>query len=310
MTVYLTGASGFIGSRLHQTLQSQGRNVVTIARGRREGSRSLAQIDLEGVSAADFAGADKRVLVHCAGRAHVMNDTASDALAAFRQANVELTMRLARLAAEAGVDRFIFLSSIKVNGEATSPGRPFTAWDDPRPADPYGQSKWEAEQALQELAATSGMQVVIIRPVLVYGPGAKGNIRSMLRWVERGIPLPLSSVQNRRSLLALDNLVDLIVTCLDHPAAAGQTFLAADGEDVSTPELLRRTAQATGRAARLVPVPVSWLEQAAGLLGMRGPLQRLCGSLQADITHTRSTLEWKPPLTLQQGLCRMMEGER
>ena len=302
MTVYLTGASGFIGSRLLAMLQTQGRDVVTLARQRRNTVLTPQEIHLDESGTAELGGGGRRVLVHCAGRAHVMQESAADPVEAFRQANVELTVRLARMAAEAGLNRFVYLSSIKVNGEATAPGCAFTAFDEPNPLDAYGQSKWEAEQALRKLAASTGMEVVIIRPVLVYGPDAKGNIRSMVEWIERGLPLPLASVENQRSLLGLDNLVDLIITCLDHTAAANNTFLAADGEDLSTPELVRRIAKTIDREARLFPVPAAWMEFAASLVGKKAQVQRLCGSLRVDISHTCQTLGWRPPVSLDDGL--------
>jgi nucleoside-diphosphate-sugar epimerase len=206
------------------------------------------------------------------------------------------------------VRRFVFVSSIKVNGEATLRGESFSADDVPAPLDPYGISKLEAEQGLRELEAETNMEVVIVRPSLVYGPGVKANFSSMMRWVARGVPLPLGAVQNCRSMVALDNLVDLLITCLTHPAAAGQTFLASDGEDVSTTELLRRTAQAMGKTAFLLPVPAYLLESGAVLLGKRAVAQRLCGSLQVDIEKTRRLLGWNPPLTLDQGLKKAVEG--
>lgn len=247
-------------------------------------------------------------LVHCAARVHVMQDDAADPLEAYRLVNVEGTLNLARQAATAGVRRFVFVSSIKVNGEASLSGQPFTADDVPTPLDPYGVSKLEAEQGLRELEAQTGMDVVIVRPPLVYGPGVRANFASMMRWVARGVPLPLGAIHNFRSMVALDNLVDLLVTCLKHPAAAGQTFLASDGEDVSTPELLRRSAQAMGKTAFLLPVPTFLLESGAALLGKRDVAQRLCGSLQVDIEKTRRLLGWKPPLTLNQGLKKAVEG--
>jgi UDP-glucose 4-epimerase len=237
-----------------------------------------------------------------------MHDTAADPLTAFRAVNVEGTLNLARQAAAAGVKRFVFVSSVKVNGEATLPGQPFTADDAPAPLDAYGISKMEAEQALREIALQTGMEVVIIRPPLVYGPGVKANFAAMMRWLQRGVPLPLGAIHNQRSLVALDNLVDLIVTCLTHPAAANQTFLVSDGEDVSTTELLRRMGRAMGRPARLIPVPVSWLKLAAALVGKRDVAQRLCGSLQVDIEKTRRLLGWTPPLTLDQGLKKAATG--
>ncbi len=247
-------------------------------------------------------------VVHCAARVHVMQDDVTDPLQAYREVNVNGTLNLARQAAQAGVGRFVYVSSIKVNGEATQPGRPFTADDVPAPLDPYGVSKLEAEQGLRNIEAQTSMEVVIVRPPLVYGPGVKANFESMMRWVARGIPLPLGAIHNARSMVALDNLVDLLVTCLTHPAAAGKTFLVSDGEDVSTTELLRRTAQTMGKKAFLLPVPASVLELGASLLGKRAVAQRLCGSLQVDIEKTRRLLGWSPPLTLDQGLKKAVEG--
>ncbi len=256
------------------------------------------------------------IVVHTAARVHVMHDTAVDPLAEFRALNVAGTLAVARQAARAGVRRFVFLSSVKVNGEATVAGRRFAADDAPAPVDPYGVSKLEAEQGLFTLAAETGMEVVIIRPPLVYGPGVKANFLSMMRWLARGVPLPLGAVRhNRRSLVALDNLVDLIVTCLDHPAAVNQVFLAGDGEDLSTTDILRRLAAAMGVPARLLPVPVGVLEAVAALLGKRHVVQRLCGSLQVDISKTRRLLDWTPPVTVDEGLRRtaqdfLIRGDR
>ena len=249
------------------------------------------------------------VVIHLAARAHVMRDTAMDPLAEFRRVNVQGTLNLARQAAAVGVRRFVFVSSIGVNG-AESFEQPFAAEDEVAPHSPYAVSKFEAEQGLQVLATETGMEVVIIRPPLVYGPGAPGNFGSLMRWLQLGIPLPLGAIHNQRSLVALDNLVDLIVTCLTHPAAANQTFLVSDGEDVSTTELLRRMGQAMGCPARLIPVPASVLKAAAALLGKRDMAQRLCGSLQVDIQKTRQLLGWNPPLTLDQGLKKAAEGFR
>ena len=247
-------------------------------------------------------------VVHCAARVHVMADTAADPLTEFRRLNVQGTLNLAHQSASAGVQRFVFVSSIKVNGEATQSGSPFAADDVAAPLDAYGISKMEAEQGLRDLAAKTGLEVVIIRPPLVYGPGVKANFAAMMRWLQRGIPLPLGAIHNQRSLVALDNLVDLIVTSLTHPAAANQTFLVSDGEDVSTTELLRRMGQAMGRPARLIPVPVSLLKLAAALVGKPDVAQRLCGSLQVDIEKTRRLLDWTPPLSLDQGLRKAAKG--
>lgn len=242
------------------------------------------------------------VVVHLAARVHIMDDPASNPLQAFRQVNVEGSLNLAKQAALAGVQRFVFISSIKVNGESTPLGQPFQADDTPMPVDAYGISKHEAEQALQQLANETGMEVVIIRPPLVYGAGVKANFYSMMQWLDKGIPLPLGAIHNKRSLVALDNLVDLIITCIDHPAAANQTFLVSDGEDLSTSELLRHTASALGKTAKLLPIPAWLLQIGASLLGKGAVAQRLCGSLQLDISKTRTVLNWTPPVRVDDAL--------
>lgn len=247
-------------------------------------------------------------VVHAAARVHVMSETVGDPLAEFRRVNVAGTLNLARQAASMGVKRFVFLSSIKANGESTQIGKPFCADDVAAPQDPYGISKLEAEQGLMELAAKTGMEVVVIRPPLVYGPGVKANFMRMMQWLQRGIPLPLGAIHNKRSLVALDNLVDLITTCLCHPAAANQVFLAGDGEDVSTTELLQRMGQALGKPTRLIPVPVSLLKVGASLLRRPDMAQRLCGYLQVDISKALLLLGWNPPITLDEGLRRAAQG--
>jgi len=244
------------------------------------------------------------VVVHLAARVHVMNDTAQDPLAAYRRTNVAGTLNLARQSAVAGVRRFIFISTVKVNGESTPEGYPFGADDVPAPQDPYAISKLEAEQGLRQLAARSEMQVVIIRPPLVYGPGVGANFAALLRAVRRGWPLPFGAIQNRRSLVALDNLVDLIKTCISHPAAANQIFMASDGQDLSTAELVRGMAQALGVPARLPPVPVWALKAAGSLMGKRDVVSRLCDNLQVDISKTRDLLGWTPPVSVYEGMRR------
>src|SRR5690554_957115 len=301
--VLITGATGFVGSRLLDRLLADGYSVTGAARW------SAGNLDVPVFLMGELSGgqdwaaalAGQDVVVHCAARVHVMAETAADPLAAFREVNVNATLNLARQAAAAGVRRFIFLSSIKVNGELTEPGRPFTSHDSPSPADPYAVSKAEAEAGLLQVAKQTGMALVIVRPVLVYGPGVKGNFQRMMLWVERGRLLPLGAVDNRRSLVALDNLVDLIATCVDHPAAAGQIFLVSDGKDLSTPEMLRHMGQALGRPVRLAWLPVAWLKVGAALLGKRDVAQRLCGSLQVDMEHACKTVGWMPPVSVEQG---------
>ena len=299
--ILLTGASGFVGVAVLSSLQRNGTPVVSAVRSG-VGADKVVVGNIDGATQWRDALRDVSCVIHSAGRAHVVNDTALDPLAEFRAVNVAGTLNLARQAATQGVKRFVFLSSAKVNGEASLPGAPFTADQAPAPLDPYGVSKMEAEQGLRAQAAETGMEVVIIRPVLVYGPGVKANFRSMMSWLAKGVPLPLGAINNQRSLVALDNLVDLIVTCIDHPAAANQTFLASDGEDVSTSELLRRMAKALGRPARLLPVPAWLLQTAARLLGKGDVAQRLCGSLQVDISKTRNLLGWTPPVTFDAAL--------
>jgi nucleoside-diphosphate-sugar epimerase len=242
-------------------------------------------------------------IVHLAARVHVMHDAAADPLAEYRRVNTAGTLALARQAAAAGVRRLVFVSSIKVNGESTLPGIPFREKDLPAPADPYAVSKAEAEAGLMALASETGMEVVLIRPPLVYGPGVGANFLSMMRWLARGIPLPLGAIHhNRRRLIGLANLVALIRTCLRHPAAANQIFLAGDDEALSTTELLRRTAAALGVRAWLIPVPVPVLLAGAALLGRREVAQRLCGDLDTDTSKARSLLGWRPPVSIDEGL--------
>jgi UDP-glucose 4-epimerase len=241
-------------------------------------------------------------VIHTAARVHVMRDTSRDPLAEYRRVNVGGSLRLAEQAAEMGIRRFIYISSIKVNGENTPLSRPFRADDPPAPADPYAVSKCEAEAALFALASQSGMDVVVIRPVLVYGPGVKGNFLALMRLVARGLPLPLGAIRNRRSLVGLRNLVDLIVTCVRHPEAANHTLLVSDGVDLSTTELARRIAEALGRRPLLIPVPAPVLELAATSIGKGDAARRLLGSLQVDIGKTRQLVGWSPPVTVDAGL--------
>lgn len=311
--VLLTGATGFVGTALIERLARMGDGKI---RACTRNSKAVFPANvqtflidrLSGQTDWDHAFDGIDIVVHAAARVHVMNETAADPLQEFRKVNVDATIHLGRCAAQAGVSRFVFISSIKVNGENTVPGQAFTEKDSPAPSDPYGISKLEAEQALFALSRETGMQVVVVRPPLVYGPGVGANFLSMMRWLQRGVPLPLGAVGNRRSLVALDNLADLIAVCAEHPDAAGQVLLAGDGEDLSTSELLRRMGKALGKPARLLPVPAPMLMGACTLLGQRGFAQRLCGSLQVDISKARNLLGWVPPLSVDEGLRRAARG--
>lgn len=312
MTVLVTGASGFVGRALCRRALAARVNVRAAMRNPEEAIAHLATIEVPSLDEqTDWAQAlaNCRAVVHTAARVHVMDEAALDPLTEFRRVNVEGTLHLAHQAAAAGVRRFVFVSSIKVNGESTRAGHPFTANDAPAPQDAYGISKMEAELGLRQVAIETGMEVVIVRPPLVYGPGVKANFASMMRAVQRGIPLPLASVtHNRRSFVALDNLVDLLIACIDLPAAANQTFLVSDGEDLSTTDLLRRLGHAQGTPARLFSVPSALLQVGANLLGKGAVAQRLLGNLQVDLSHTSNTLNWTPPLSVDEGLRQAVAG--
>lgn len=304
-TALVTGASGFVGLPLCEALLKQGWQVKAAVHSNHRLPAGMELVTVGQIDAnTDWSKNLHRVdaVIHLAARVHVMSDTATDPLCEFRRVNTAGTERLARCAASAGVKRLIHVSSIKVNGEENSHGQKFTAADTPSPQDPYAISKWEAEQALHRVARETGLEVVIVRPPLVYGPGVKGNFAQMLKVVSRGVPLPLASVQNRRSLIYVGNLADALIACATHPAAAGQTYLVCDGEDVSTPDLLRQLAAAMGVPCRLLHCPPSWLRLAGKLAGKTQQLERLLGSLQVDGDKIRHDLNWVPPYSLQQGL--------
>jgi nucleoside-diphosphate-sugar epimerase len=302
----VTGATGFVGRAVIERLIADGASpVATVRRKPIDWPAYYSAVEVGNLGADtdwSIALAGIKAVVHSAARVHVMEDLSVDPLAEFRRVNVAGTLKLAQQAAEAGVRRFVFLSSIKVNGEQTHIGHPWTSNDAPNPSDPYGISKNEAEEGLRRIAEQTGMEVVIIRPVLIYGPGVKGNFLSMMRWLYKGAPLPLGAINNLRSFIALDNLVDVVVTCLHHPAAANQTFLVSDGEDVSTTNLLKRTASAMGVKARLIPVPTSIIQAGARLLGKADIAQRLCCSLQVDASKVQEFLGWTPPVTVDEAL--------
>nr|WP_040406090.1 SDR family oxidoreductase [Ectothiorhodospira sp. PHS-1] len=306
LRIAVTGAGGFVGTALCDALAGEGRQVLRLVRQLRH-PRDMAvghlgpDTDwrvLEGVE----------VVIHAAARVHVMDETSGDPATAFREVNVLGTRHLAARAAAMGVRRLVFLSSVKVHGEASRPDRPFTVDDVPVPEDDYGRSKWEAEQVLWEVAAKTGLEVVVIRPPLVHGPGAKGNLARLMRWISLGIPLPLGGIDNRRSLVGLDNLVDVLRLCADHPGASGQTYLVSDGRDISTPALIRLLAAEMERRPRLISVSPRWLQRMGRLFGRGRELGRLCDSLQVDDSHLRDHLGWVPPVSLETGLSRMVSG--
>ena len=310
--ILLTGATGFVGRAVLRLLCKHESHKVTVAlRSADDFDCCTAHVIGELSSSIDWTTAlsNQQVVIHLAALTHIIKDGESEQLAEYRRVNVDGTLNLARQAAVAGVKRFIFISSIKVNGEQTPMGLPFSADDIPAPEDAYGISKLEAELGLQQLASKNGMEVVIIRPPLVYGPGVKGNFATIIKLVARGLPLPLGSIHNQRSLVAVDNLVDLIITCVDHPAAANQVFLAGDGHDLSSTELLRGVARAMGEPTRLFPIPQSMLMFGARLLGKSGVAQRLLGSLQVDISKARDLLNWEPPITVEEGLRRCFQSQ-
>lgn len=317
--VLVTGASGFVGRALIERLLRDGVFVPrAVSRSDRSWPFGAEAVRIDDLALdtdwreafAPGAGGDApSAVVHLAARVHTMDDNSTDPLTEFRKVNTLGTERLARMAAAAGVKRFVYVSTIKVNGESTEhdPQRrslAFSEKDVPYPRDPYGESKWEAEQTLLRVSDETGMEIVVVRPPLVYGPEVRANFLRLLHWVDKGIPLPLASVDNRRSLVALDNLVDFLMLCIEHPAAAGETFLVADGEDLSTPELIRRIAAHMGRPARLIPLPLGLIRLAGRLSGKEAMVDRLCGSLRVDNSNALQVLGWKPPVSVDEGLSK------
>ena len=314
MNMLITGATGFIGTALSLRMIHKGWQVRGAVRSLSDQARlpsgveavSAGSVGPDTVWAHALSGVD--IVVHLAARTHVTHEVDVDPLIAYRMINVAATERLARAAVAAGVKRFIYLSSVKVNGEGRA--EPYTEQDMPAPEDPYGISKWEAEQALHRIAEETGMDVVILRPPLVYGPGVKANFLALINIVRCGIPLPFAGVQNRRSLLYIGNLVDAVITVCIRSEAAGQTYLVSDGVDVSTPELIRRIAGAFGRPARLFLFPVPVMRIVGRFLGKSSAIERLCGSLAIDSSKISRDLRWNAPFTMEQGLKETAEGFR
>lgn len=312
MKILITGASGFVGGHLVKRCLADGLAVSTITRsGSRCNPHVLLNYPTRGFEFVDdfskvLCGQD--VVVHCAARVHVMNEQAANPLEEFRRSNVQGTVELARQAADAGVKRFIYLSSVKINGEETFNGARFTAKALANPLDPYAISKCEAEIALRRLSYSSGLEVVIVRPPLVYGAKVQGNFKTLISAVHRGIPLPFAAVHNKRSLVTVDNLVDLLMCCAVHPAAANHTLMVSDDDDISTPALLRQVGFLIGKPARLFAAPSILLRGAAALIGHSAAVRRLTSSLQVDVSETRQLLNWTPCVTVTQGLMKAIEG--
>jgi nucleoside-diphosphate-sugar epimerase len=301
-SVVVTGADGFIGQWACALLESRGVSTIRVVR-RADGPGKDRRVVPDLVSQADWQGtlAGGKAVLHLGARVHVIHEAAVDPQGAFHRVNVDATRRLAIEASKAGIHRFVFVSSIGVNGNQTR-GRAFTEADNPNPQGPYAQSKLEAEVALSEVARTSKLEVVTIRPPLVYGPGVKANFLRLLRWVDRGVPLPLASVRNQRSLVYVGNLCSAFVRCLEHADAAGRTFLVDDGRAVSTPELVRGIGRALARPVRLIACPPSALRLGAALLGRRDDAERLVGDLVVDASAITQRLGWTPPYSLDEGL--------
>lgn len=314
MRVLVSGANGFIGSALLRRLITLD-GITAVAGVRRAGTlvneklacevRVLGDLAMASLSVDSLRSID--VVVHTAARVHVMRELVSDPLAAYREVNVDGTLHLAKIAAQAGVKRFVFISSVKVNGEETLPDKAFTTFDAPCPLDAYGVSKWEAEQALQKFCKKVGMEWVIIRPPLVYGPGVKANFQRLMASLARGTPLPFGALHNKRSLVALDNLVDLLAICVKHPSAANQVFMVSDGDDISVAELTKLLALVLQHPARTLPIPRYWLRIGLAAIGRGLVAQRLCCELRVDIAKTNSLLSWRPPYTVEEALRKTAE---
>ena len=304
--ILVTGSNGFVGRAVCARLCADSMAV----RGAVRAAAGAHQVDVGNVGPGtrwEGALAGVAIVIHCAARVHIMADTDTDPLRAYREVNVEGSVNLARQAAAAGVKRLVFVSSIKVNGEATN-GSPYHADDVPAPVDPYGQSKLEAEQALRAVGRETGLEIVIVRPPLVYGPGVKANFRNLIKLVGRGLPLPFGSLRNQRSMVALDNLVDLLILCTSHPAAAGQVFLVSDGIDLTIGQLITMIAHAHNKRPLLLPVPAKLMRTVANVMGKSAVAGRLLDSLQVDIEKTCAGLKWTPIVTPQVAIKKTVDA--
>ena len=311
--ILVTGASGFIGQSLCKALSKTNRSIYGVVR-RVDSSLKSINIDYKTIGNIGLTSNWKDILknvdciFHCAGIAHQKNDNKD--LSLYHLINVEGTKRLAEQAAEAGVRRLIFLSSIKVNGESTSDKvEKFLYNDTPKPKDAYAISKFKAEKLLFEVSANTEMEVVVIRMPLVYGSGVKGNLNNLIKLINYNIPLPFSSIKNKRSLLGIDNLIDILIKCISHPDARGKTFLVSDGEDLSTPKLIKLIASSLKKKANLFPFPISMLKFLGSVFGKREELNKLVGSLRVDNSYTKEILNWVPPLSVEEGIRRMVQGK-
>lgn len=308
MNIFLTGATGFIGKALlEELLKRNNKVIVAVRHGVTTFSEDVSQAKINDLFELENAQMMQGVntVIHCAARAHVLNENLADSLVAFQNTNTSGTLTLAKQAVAAGVKRFVFISSIGVLGKTNN--HAFSESDMPNPRGPYAISKYEAELALQALAKRTDLEVVIIRPPLVYGPNVPGNFALLMHWMHKNIPLPFGSIHNKRSFVALDNLVDLLILCTNHPAAANEVFLVADGEDFSTTELLKRVSKALGKKSRLFPFNQKLLEFCLKCVGKKELVQRLCGSLQVDNSKAKKLLNWTPPISVDEGLHKMAD---
>ncbi|GJA12057.1 UDP-glucose 4-epimerase family protein [Aeromonas caviae] len=305
--ILLTGATGFVGNAVLTQLIQQGFSVRTFGRRAPVKSATHTRHVVGNISGFENYGPALQnidVVIHCAAQAYIINNSENSNDDIYHDVNVAGTLNLALQAMASGVKRFIFISSIKVNGESTNSAQQFNHASPPAPEDAYSRSKQAAEDGLRTLVANSGMELVVIRPPLIYGAGVKGNFSSLLAIAKKNLPLPLGAINNQRSMVALANLSDLIITCVSHPQAANQIFLVSDDCDVSTTQLLEMMTRAVGKSPRLFSIPMSWLRFAGKLTGKQAVIERLCGNLQVDISHTKVTLGWHPPISVEEGIKR------